>query len=330
MLSITARMNTRRGIQFAAVILTITTAGGIAADSPASASLRIDPPFLNTARFENGFFATHVPYTESAGQENLAVFRQDGSLQFKVSVWFPGAVRVGLYDASTDAAGRVLVGGSATRADGTAALFLGVLDNTGKLVSVIQTNPFTPTHVCFGPDGSLWAMVRNVSVDGMPAASRTYYNVVQRYSQSGALLGSWVPLSAFNLSSIRPAVHPAQAGGMRWAAFLRASGSRIAAYFAVTGDLYEFSPDGSAMTHTASPSRAGISIRGFAYTSSGTTYTVQTIDKENGLYVLDKPAGAWSKVTIGQPVHLLLGTTGSKLVGRPAGDLVNVVFLQVE
>jgi len=330
MRSIRAYTTDRRGIQLATVILTMLNAGGIAADSPAPITLRIDAPFLNTARFENGFFTTQVPYTDGAAQENLAVFRQDGSLQFKTRVWFPDAVRVGLYDAATDAAGRALVGGSATKGDGTAALFLAVLDNTGKLITAIQTNPYTPTHVCFGPDGSLWAMVRNVSVDGMPAGSRKDYNVVQRYSQSGALLGSWVPLSSFNLSSFQRAAHPAQAGGMRWAAFLRSSGSRIAAYFATTGDLYEFSADGSAVTHTASPSRTGISIRGFAYTSSGAVYTVQTVDRKNGLYVLDKPSGAWSEVTTGPQVHLLFGSTGAALVCRPSGDMANVIFRPVE
>lgn len=321
----------RREIQLATLIFAILNTAGIAgAASPDPVGLRIDPPFLNTARFDNGFFATHVPYTEASGGDNLAVFRQDGSIQFKTRVWFPDAVRVGIYDASADASGRALVGGSATKGDGTAALFLAVLDSSGRLVAASRTNPFTPTHVCFGPDGSLWAMVRDASIDALPVASRTDYNIVQRYSQTGALLGSWVPLSSFHLPSLTWAAHPAQSGGMRWASFLRASGSRIAAYFGITGDLYEFSSDGSVMTHTSSPSRAGISIRGFAYTPSGAVYTVQTIDRKNGLYVLDKSAGAWSQVSSGPQVHLLFGSAGGTLVGRPSGDMANVIFFPVE
>jgi hypothetical protein len=321
----------RREIQLATLIFVIFNTAWIAGAAPPDpVSLQIAPPFLNTARFDNGFFVTHVPYTQAAGQDNLTVFRQDGSIQFKTQVWFRDAVRVGLYDATTDAGGRALVGGSATKGDGTSALFLAVLDNSGKLVTAIQTNPFTPTHVCFGPDGSLWAMVRDANMDGLPVASRKDYNIVKRYSQAGALLGSWVPLSSFQLPSLTGGAHPAQSGGMRWASFLRASGSHIAAYFGITGDLYEFSSDGSLMTHTTSPSRAGISIRGFAYTSTGAVYTVQTIDKNNGLYVLDKPKGVWSPVTSAQQVHLLFGSAGGTLVGRPSGDMANVVFFSVE
>jgi hypothetical protein len=137
-------------------------------------------------------------------------YDRNGAKAGSASIWVEGAARVSVHTLAINAGHQILAGGSAIGADGMPIGFLTLTDFASTPKVTVQTTPYDVAQAAFGPDGSLWALVSMIDMDGSKRG--VDYNILRHYSVDGKLLGEMLPRSQFT-TRISPAISNPGAGG---------------------------------------------------------------------------------------------------------------------
>ncbi len=254
-------------------------------------------------KWDNGFF---VRFEIPDGGTTPAVYLQDadGKDLTKAVVSMPDAVENALSDVAVSPQGELAVAGGASWPGGRGTGYILFLDKTGKALQLLRTAPFSPLRICFGADGTVWAIGWELDASGMELAE---YNILRHYGRDGKVIHSAIPRSLFSL--------PGHLGPVSQS-YLTASGDRIGIYSDRTREWIEVSATtGALVRRWAGPdlgpkSRvvgAFLTNSGFAYVSAENRDTqVRTALK------LDRYTGTWADVK--NISHRIVGTDGESVL----------------
>ena len=144
--------------------------------------------------WDNGYLVSRAVETFEPGTSNVKIYDQSGKLARQAAIWFPEALRVLVYSATAAADGRIIVGGKAEKADGSAGLFIARTNLAGDVTDVIQANDFAPSNVCQAPDGTVWSF----GSTGYDATSRPKPgNVLRHFDFHKGEIGSYLSRLTF-------------------------------------------------------------------------------------------------------------------------------------
>jgi hypothetical protein len=150
----------------------------------------------------------------------LSLYDPNGQLVFNAVAQGPQGQRVHLNSAAIDTNGTVVATASydgAPHGYGGALIFL---DRSGKQTRAFTTDRYTPVHVCFGSDHSVWTLGWQRDAADNQREDREDYSLVRKYSAGGKELGAWMRRSSFP-----PGIAPGSAALGPWG--IRAVQDRI-------------------------------------------------------------------------------------------------------
>lgn len=129
------------------------------------------PSLLNARHhFENGFLVTYA-------DAELALSGRTGSLLYHVTLQAPDGPLIRSEDVTVTKDGCVAVAGAWSETNYGFA----VLNSSGAVTATIDTYPFRPTAITFGPDANIWLL-------GHAGAKQAS---LKRYSPGGIPLSGW-------------------------------------------------------------------------------------------------------------------------------------------
>ncbi len=236
-------------------------------------------------------------YAAVYDQEKANIYAPDGSFAFTYVAPYGGLT----VNVAIDADGTIAAAMDHVPSDH--GVGIAVVDRTGALKTYISTAPYSPSHVCFAPDHSIWAIGRMRIRQAKDSAD---YFVLRHYSRDGRKLGAFLPRSSLDKDEV---AEPAEV--YVGASFLRATDTRLGAYLHFGGrgnrTWTEFSLDGKEQGRWKLPD--GFDGLVHAFTRSGQVYASGL----NGLFVLDHSTGKWNPVP--PPSEgILLSADGDDLV----------------
>ncbi len=158
-----------------------------------------------------------------------------GSLVYQVDLWQPEAARMLIQDTAVNGEGTAAAAVQLWKSDGTLAVGVFIVEKPGRITRVIRTNPLVALRVGFGPDQSIWALVRDAAAE----ETGRDYDVLQKYGREGQFLGSFLRRSLFP-GKRHPAAHAN--GGITQ---MVKSPDRIGIFLATTGEWVEVNPEGA-------------------------------------------------------------------------------------
>ena len=197
---------------------------------------------------------------------------------------------------------------------------IAILDQNGNPMRIVQTQPFTPSQVCFAPDHSIWTFGDQQWKDrDLPGRD---FMTFRHYSRDGKLLGSFVPRSAlpeWEGLGLDQVVGPFS--GL-WR--LRAIKDRIGAALLVGPHKQawvELNFSGDLVGQWVYTGSRNDSVFPSAFDSTGLLYGVHWIDgKRAGISAFDKSTSTWKPVST-LPNGFLLGADGTRLVYQKGDTL---------
>ncbi len=237
----------------------------------------------------------------------------DGKLRWEAVVYPQGALRILLWDVATRKQGDAAAVASGVDAAGRMAHFLCVIDADGVPGDIVRTNPYSPRHVTFGPQDSIWTFGRNIEADD----NKSDYDLFAQYDSGGGLAKTFFRRDAF-----KTIVHPASHGGPGGSVFLRSASDRIGLYSGQAAEWLEFDTGGNLLGRWPAKPEGEKDVDYFALTASSEVYSWQAGKGMSGLYRFDRSSARWRSVhgTVGeqgrQAVGPLLGADGDRLVLR--------------
>jgi hypothetical protein len=258
----------------------------------------------------------------SAKSETTSTFYdRNGAKAGTASFWIDGAIRTRIRSVAINSNRQVLAGGNAISSDGKLIGFLILTDFAGKPLLTITTNPYAPEQIAFGEDGTLWALVSLIDMDG--TGRGTDYPILRHYSKDGKLLHAILPRSRFP-----GGLPPAQTAGGSGNVLMQANRDRLGVYFGHTNLWVEADSGGKLTEWIVSPlggssgwaKEGTVSAGGLALLDSGSVYMSFTDALNGGLYRLDKERRRWARVEGAQgplsetPVTMLHGKDGKAIV----------------
>ncbi len=263
-----------------------------------------------TPSFDNGYV---VGWSQS-GQESVTLYAPNGHKLFEISALkLPDGTDAGSLSAAVDTDGTLAL---AYWAQGGARGGIALLDQTGKPVRFIETQPFMPSQVCFAPDHSIWMFG-----DQQPRPA-TDFLTFRRYSREGRQLGAFIlrsELPAWEGGGLDQVLAPFH--GL-WR--LRAIQDRIGAILRVAPFKWawvELDLDGKLIgqwTYTGSMAEWFVPA---AFTSSGSLYGRRWVDKQRaGLGAFDMATGTWQTLSFSSEGNLI-GAQGDRLVFQRGDQL---------
>lgn len=167
--------------------------------------------------FDKGYFVQFKEFHD-VPPNGYELWGPDGVLRYHAEIVAPDGTPSRLhFDAAIDTDGTAILpmwyggyGGNG-RLKGSGIV---VVDPSGRQVQFIETERWTPEHVCFGPDNSIWASGTEFTAlrdtDGWAGRVGQDYQIVRKYSREGKLLGEFLPRSSFP-----PGLPPADTGWIR-------------------------------------------------------------------------------------------------------------------
>jgi len=188
-----------------------------------------------------------------------------------------------------------------------------ILDSNGNQIRVIETEPYKPSQVCFGPDHSIWTYGDQWS----PADTLEHdFLIFHHYSPNGKLIGAYVPrstLPAWDGPGIDQLAAPF-IGHWR----LRASKDRIGAAFNLGGPRQlwvELDFNGELKGQWSFTESLSGWVMPAAFDSKGILYGMHGTHENHhdGIWILDKRTGVWTPAP-SLPGGHLLGADGVRLV----------------
>ncbi len=225
-------------------------------------------PGLLVPNWTHGFMITRAQGDTDPADVNVVLYDRTGTRATQARIWLPGAVRVHLYDAIATDQGDVIASGYAVMADRTLARFIARTDSSGKVVDVVNTNPFNPECVCLSSDGTVWSL----GVEADKDDRHEDYPLVRHYSLAKGLLGTYLSRDSFPRTTINPAwVAATSAISSAQATYLRCDGSTAWLYINATDQVVRIDPSTKSETRfqVDMASLGGVKVRGFAVTDDG-------------------------------------------------------------
>lgn len=111
----------------------------------------------------NGFLLVRNLFIYDDRTPSVLAYDRKGTLFSQAKLWFPDTVKASIRSVTINESGTMAISGSVVGRDGVVAHVIGLVAPPGKLTRVIRTNPFLATKLTFGPDGTIWALGRNLS-----------------------------------------------------------------------------------------------------------------------------------------------------------------------
>lgn len=279
-------------------------------------------------RFSGGLLLSRKGLMDSWDPEdNLILYRRDGTVAARVRVWFPDSSRVWLKDATTSPESDWIAAvGTAQSVRGEFAGFLALISSAGAVTKLVRTAPFEGQAVGVGADRSIWVFGYQTAEDRSLRRAPDHM-VLHQYSAGGKLLKQLLPRSSFACGYWHPAV--TRDGSPR----VLCSGGRILILSPACWEWIELAPDGELVgryrldalplpegTGFAKPDGIKL-LTGAAMTSGGDVYASVSYDGRNHLFLLPRERGAWVPVQIPRhgsgapaPFTSLRGSDGDALV----------------
>ncbi len=263
-------------------------------------------------RVEDGWAAAHfVGEAVDPHAANVWLWDRDGGLRWSAAVYPKGALRMVIWDVATRRKGDAVVVASGVDSAGRMAHFLCVVGADGVPGAFLQTNPYSPRHVTFGPDDSIWTFGRNIDAEN----EKSDHDLFAKYDGRGeGLEKTFFPRSAFS-APIHPSTH-----GRAGTTCLRSAADRIGAYVSQSEEWLEFGAEGDLLGRWPAKTETGGIVDYLALTASAELYSWQRGKGTVGLYRFDRAGARWRSLpeTVSersQPaVGPLLGADGDRLV----------------
>ncbi|MBS1873502.1 MAG: hypothetical protein JSU00_09815 [Acidobacteria bacterium] len=214
-----------------------------------------------------------------------AVYAPSGQPAGSLTVRNRNGLSPRLEDAAVSAGGEFAVAAVYPASSGVIVLY----DRDGHETRSIDTGPYLPSHLCFGRDGSIWAIGTQVAPSGLEESD---YAVVRHYSASGRETGAFVRRSSFPGHGLPPAT----VAGHSWG--IRASGDRIGAWLcagasSVNMVWLELDSSGAELGRWTLPR---LHEQGSAF-AGGELYQIAVQrDSAWALNRLDRAANAWKRI----------------------------------
>jgi hypothetical protein len=269
--------------------------------APAGTEVIISRDFVHQPlpKWENGFLVGFGLEPPSAPP--VYAYDRAGDRLFEAPLAIAGASRVRLRSMAASRDGRFAFSGLAENQPGTAAPFIAFLDRAGRITRLIRPEGGSARHLCFAPDGTLWAAMSLLGARRDEPAPE--HDLLRAYSPGGELKLSLLPRSTFAAFSEGEDGHPHPALDSRFMPSQLAAGeSGIAFISPGYKQLVRLSPDGKLISRTPieRPAPQAL-ITGFALGPDGEVYlSTQAPAGENGtdfgFYRWDEGAGAWARV----------------------------------
>jgi len=147
-----------------------------------------------TPKWENGFLVGF----ETEPQHSPLVYAYDrgGQRLFEVPLAIDGASRVLVRSMAASRDGRFAFSGGAQSASGASVFFIAFLDRAGQITRVNRLSGLRARHLCFAPDGTLWAAVH--AGQRVPGSGvEPEHDILRVYTPQGELKFSLLPRSGF-------------------------------------------------------------------------------------------------------------------------------------
>ena len=236
----------------------------------------------------------------SKSQSTLVIYDRNGAKSQTGPIWIEGASKVRLNSVTINSKRQILTGGHAIAADGNTIGFMMLTDITGKPKLNIAMTPYAPEKVCFGADGSLWALVLLIDMDGSGRGKD--YPLLRQYSADGKLIRAILPRSRFTVD-LPPAVSNSGGGEV----LMQSNRNTLGVFFGHSNLWVEVDSAGQISEWTVKPlpfQGEDGKLKGFtkdvnaaAFLDSGSLYVGLSDAQLSGIYKLDKPNQRWVPVT---------------------------------
>ncbi len=236
----------------------------------------------------------------SKSQSTLVLYDRNGAKSQTGPIWIEGASKVRLNSVTINSKRQILTGGHAIAADGNTIGFLMLTDITGKPKLNIAMTPYAPEKVCFGADGSLWALVLLIDMDGSGRGKD--YPILRHYSAEGKLVKAILPRSRFK-ADWPPAASNSGGGEV----LMQSNRSTLGVFFGHSNLWVEVDSAGQISEWTVKPlpfqgedgKPNGLTkqVSGAAFLDSGSLYVGLSDALFSGIYKLDKLNQRWVPVT---------------------------------
>jgi hypothetical protein len=158
--------------------------------------------------------------------------------QKSASLMIPDADRIEIHDTAVADSRLVAFCGDAATKAGGAAGFVALSESGGRMLWIIQTNPYHPILITFGPNNTIWVIGQN-GEDGH--ATLVDHFVFRIISLDGRLVGSHTLRSTLGGQG---ALHLGTSSRLGMSALV-ASSDRVGLYNARAKRWTEFGPDGT-------------------------------------------------------------------------------------
>lgn len=145
-----------------------------------------------------------ISRTSQEAGPNVRAWDRTGKLVLETRVWSPDAWQVTVFDIAGSTEGEVAVAGAAYTNSGTRTPFIAWVSPSGETRLAVRTSPFSPEALCFGPDGSVWALGAHYDESGLIEPER---GTLQQYDRQGKLVRELLPRSSF-ANAVNPALGP--------------------------------------------------------------------------------------------------------------------------
>jgi hypothetical protein len=245
------------------------------------------------------------------GAPVLQVFDRGGQPLLLTTVAIPEATRVNLIVAARSPQGALAVSGTAQDSQGAGANFIAWITTSGVISRVVRTTPFAAMDLAFAPDGTLWALGRELQHNATRPVATT---MLRQYGTTCELLRTALPSETFVSQHPHPVVD----------ALLAVSSDRVGVLSVMASQWAEVAFSGAVLgSWTLSPFPSNSRVTGLAMTSKGTYVTVQppaqTSVGHGEVYKLDKAIPAWLPV---DPSNVFDGRSSGVIIGNDGDNLV--------
>ena len=233
-------------------------------------------------------------------QSTLVIYDRNGAKSQTGPIWIEGASKVRLNSVTINSKLHILTGGHAIAADGNMIGFMMLTDITGKPKLNIAMTPYVPEKVCFSADGSLWALVSLIDMDGSGRGKD--YPLLRQYSADGKLIRAILPRSRFTVD-LPPAVSNSGGGEV----LMQSNRNTLGVFFGHANLWVEVDAAGQISEWTVKPlpfqgedgKPKGFTkdVTAAAFLDSGSLYVGLSDALLSGIYKLDKTSQRWVPVS---------------------------------
>ena len=155
-------------------------------------------------KWENGFLVGFEFVPERS--PTVYAYGRGGNKLFETQLGLDGAYKVTLRAMAASPDGRFAFSGVAENGSPVRKYFIAFLDSTGRILRV-NVDGFAAGHLCFSPDGTLWAASKPVLQ--YPAGTAPDHDILRAYAPDGNLKFTMLPRSSFAGKAVDPLqTHP--------------------------------------------------------------------------------------------------------------------------